>query len=158
MQLYCLRLTGQLSIAPQFNFKAPINKRFYNAMAQHGHSAACCSIPPIISKGYEAKGKYETLGGTKTCKLLLLRSLSTQLLTDIKMSPVPPTPQRVFSTSLIFSDTSLNLFKELISSRLPTRIINTRSSCLISLMASQLTFPGTYGFSLWLPAVAQNES
>lgn len=35
-------------------------------MAQHGHSAACCSIPPIISKGYEAKGKYETIGGVKT--------------------------------------------------------------------------------------------
>jgi len=35
-------------------------------MAQHGHSAACCSIPPIIAKGYEAKGKYETIGGVKT--------------------------------------------------------------------------------------------
>ncbi|RDW92494.1 hypothetical protein BP5796_01888 [Coleophoma crateriformis] len=35
-------------------------------MAAHGHSAACCSIPPIISKGYEAKGKYEELGGFKT--------------------------------------------------------------------------------------------
>jgi len=35
-------------------------------MAQHGHSAACCSIPPIVSKGYEAKGKYETIGGLKT--------------------------------------------------------------------------------------------
>ncbi|KIN01563.1 hypothetical protein OIDMADRAFT_19348 [Oidiodendron maius Zn] len=35
-------------------------------MAQHGHSAACCSIPPIVSKGYEAKGKYETIGGMKT--------------------------------------------------------------------------------------------
>lgn len=32
----------------------------------HGHSAACCSIPPIISKGYEGKGKYETIGGLKT--------------------------------------------------------------------------------------------
>jgi len=35
-------------------------------MAQHGHSAACCSIPPIVSKGYEPKGKYETIGGLKT--------------------------------------------------------------------------------------------
>lgn len=35
-------------------------------MAMHGHSAACCSIPPIISKGYEQKGKYETVGGLKT--------------------------------------------------------------------------------------------
>ncbi|PMD35396.1 dienelactone hydrolase family protein-like protein [Hyaloscypha variabilis F] len=36
------------------------------AQAMHGHSAACCSIPPIISKGYEPKGKYETIGGLKT--------------------------------------------------------------------------------------------
>ncbi|KAH8601365.1 dienelactone hydrolase family protein-like protein [Bisporella sp. PMI_857] len=35
-------------------------------MAQHGHSAACCSIPPIVSKDYEQKGKYETIGGLKT--------------------------------------------------------------------------------------------
>jgi len=37
-------------------------------MAQHGkgHSAACCSIPPIVAKGYEPKGKYETIGGLKT--------------------------------------------------------------------------------------------
>ncbi|KAI0439427.1 hypothetical protein F4803DRAFT_531151 [Xylaria telfairii] len=34
--------------------------------AQHGHSVACCNIPPIVSKGYEAKGKYEELGGYKT--------------------------------------------------------------------------------------------
>ncbi|RAL66000.1 hypothetical protein DID88_005661 [Monilinia fructigena] len=34
--------------------------------AQHGHSAACCNIPPIVSKGYENKGKYETIGGLKT--------------------------------------------------------------------------------------------
>lgn len=38
------------------------------APAMHGHSAACCSIPPIVSKGYEQKGKYETIGGLKTCK------------------------------------------------------------------------------------------
>jgi hypothetical protein len=35
--------------------------------AQHGHSEACCNIPPIVSKGYEAKGSYEELGGFKTC-------------------------------------------------------------------------------------------
>ncbi|RYC64957.1 hypothetical protein CHU98_g1235 [Xylaria longipes] len=34
--------------------------------AQHGHSEACCNIPPIVSKGYDAKGKYEELGGFKT--------------------------------------------------------------------------------------------
>ncbi|KAI8624894.1 alpha/beta-hydrolase [Xylariaceae sp. FL1651] len=34
--------------------------------AQHGHSEACCNIPPIVAKGYEAKGGYEELGGYKT--------------------------------------------------------------------------------------------
>ncbi|KAG0650081.1 putative aim2 family [Hyphodiscus hymeniophilus] len=33
----------------------------------HGHSAACCSIPPIIAKGYKEKGKYETIGDLETC-------------------------------------------------------------------------------------------
>ncbi|KAI9056202.1 hypothetical protein LZ554_001130 [Drepanopeziza brunnea f. sp. 'monogermtubi'] len=36
------------------------------AQAQHGHSAACCSIPPIVSKGYEGKGRWETIAGLKT--------------------------------------------------------------------------------------------
>lgn len=34
--------------------------------AQQGHSAACCNIPPVVSKGYEAKGTYEELGGYKS--------------------------------------------------------------------------------------------
>lgn len=37
-------------------------------MAQHGHSAACCSVPPVISKGYEPKGEYVTIDGLKTYK------------------------------------------------------------------------------------------
>ncbi len=41
----------------------------------HGHSAACCSIPPIVSKGYEGKGKYETIGGLKTCTYPALANL-----------------------------------------------------------------------------------
>lgn len=36
--------------------------------AQHGHSEACCNIPPVVSKGYTPKGTYEELGGFKTCK------------------------------------------------------------------------------------------
>jgi len=32
----------------------------------HGHSAACCNIPPVVSSGYKEKGKYETIGGRKT--------------------------------------------------------------------------------------------
>ncbi|KAF3402157.1 hypothetical protein DPV78_004477 [Talaromyces pinophilus] len=31
-----------------------------------GVSKACCSIPPVVSKGYEAKGEYKTIGGLKT--------------------------------------------------------------------------------------------
>ncbi|KAI1506073.1 alpha/beta-hydrolase [Biscogniauxia marginata] len=34
--------------------------------ATHGHSAACCNIPPVVSKGYSAKGTYEELGGYKS--------------------------------------------------------------------------------------------
>ncbi|KDN71445.1 putative dienelactone hydrolase [Colletotrichum sublineola] len=34
--------------------------------AQHGHSVGCCNIPPVVSKGYEAKGTYEEIGGMKT--------------------------------------------------------------------------------------------
>ncbi|KAI0172876.1 Alpha/Beta hydrolase protein [Hypoxylon sp. FL1284] len=34
--------------------------------AQHGHSEACCNIPPVVSKGYGAKGGYEELGGFKS--------------------------------------------------------------------------------------------
>jgi hypothetical protein len=37
--------------------------------AQHGHSEACCNIPPVVAKGYGPKGDYEDLGGFKTCKL-----------------------------------------------------------------------------------------
>jgi dienelactone hydrolase len=34
--------------------------------ASHGHNEACCNIPPVVSKGYEAKGTYEDIGGYKT--------------------------------------------------------------------------------------------
>lgn len=30
------------------------------------HSQACCTIPPVISKGYEGKGSYVTINGLKT--------------------------------------------------------------------------------------------
>jgi len=38
----------------------------------NGHSKACCNIPPVVSKGYELKGKYETIGGLKTCEYILI--------------------------------------------------------------------------------------
>lgn len=31
-----------------------------------GVSKACCSIPPIVSKGYQPKGEYKTINGLKT--------------------------------------------------------------------------------------------
>ncbi|KAI8293542.1 putative AIM2 family protein [Colletotrichum sp. SAR11_240] len=34
--------------------------------AQHGHHEACCNIPPVVAKGYEAKGSYEEIGSKKT--------------------------------------------------------------------------------------------
>lgn len=36
--------------------------------ASHGHNEACCNIPPVVSKGYQAKGTYEKIGDFKTCK------------------------------------------------------------------------------------------
>ncbi|CAI7577815.1 unnamed protein product [Penicillium discolor] len=34
--------------------------------ATHGHSQACCNIPPVVSEGYAPKGSYEELGGMKS--------------------------------------------------------------------------------------------
>ncbi|KAG0157351.1 hypothetical protein PDIDSM_4536 [Penicillium digitatum] len=31
-----------------------------------GISKACCSIPPVVSKGYQPKGEYKTINGLKT--------------------------------------------------------------------------------------------
>ncbi|CAF9937029.1 MAG: hypothetical protein HETSPECPRED_010533 [Heterodermia speciosa] len=35
-------------------------------MAQHGHSEACCSVPPAVAKDYKEKGKFVEIGGLKT--------------------------------------------------------------------------------------------
>ncbi|MCJ1228933.1 hypothetical protein MMC12_005597 [Toensbergia leucococca] len=34
-------------------------------MAHHGHSEACCTIPPVVAKGYQEKGKYLEIDGMK---------------------------------------------------------------------------------------------
>lgn len=34
--------------------------------ATHGHSAACCNIPPIVSEGYQKKGSFQELGSHNT--------------------------------------------------------------------------------------------
>ena len=126
-------------------------RRYSYNMAQHGHSAACCSIPPIVSKGYEAKGKYETIGGMKTCEPLssyhrYLPQLPW-LTTPFKMSlalPMPPRPSSMSSTS---SDTSHSQFRAPIFYLHPTRTTNIRSSCPISLMANPLISPGAFCIS-----------
>lgn len=35
------------------------------------------SIPPVISKGYEAKGEYKTIGGLKTCMFWIISSVNS---------------------------------------------------------------------------------
>lgn len=59
-------------------FSSQTNRGFHNQLnigntvkmstmpAQHGHSEACCNIPPIVSKGYDPKGTYEPIGEYKT--------------------------------------------------------------------------------------------
>ena len=47
------------------------NRKMSTIPAQHGHSEACCNVPAVISKGYDAKGSYEELGGFKTCMISL---------------------------------------------------------------------------------------
>ena len=34
--------------------------------ATHGHSEACCNVPPVVTSGYSVKGAYETIAGKKT--------------------------------------------------------------------------------------------
>ncbi|KAK3338627.1 hypothetical protein B0T25DRAFT_561220, partial [Lasiosphaeria hispida] len=34
--------------------------------AGHGHSEACCNIPPVVSTGYDAKGSYGEVDELKT--------------------------------------------------------------------------------------------
>ncbi|KAH9895372.1 alpha/beta-hydrolase [Xylariomycetidae sp. FL2044] len=52
-----------------YNKLSPTNKHtatMSTMPAQHGHSKACCNVPPVVSKGYDPKGSYEELGGYKT--------------------------------------------------------------------------------------------
>lgn len=34
--------------------------------ATHGHSEACCNVPPVVSTGYSPKGSYDEVDGLKT--------------------------------------------------------------------------------------------
>lgn len=77
---HMVRVATQLqkSLRIHSNFTKAIESKRYYKMAMHGHSAACCSIPPIVSKGYEPKGKYETIGGLKTCRSTSLSTTAIQ--------------------------------------------------------------------------------
>ncbi|KAI2615048.1 hypothetical protein GGR54DRAFT_319756 [Hypoxylon sp. NC1633] len=67
-------LTHSRNLASQSNRNQSLFKQFTPRQtckmstmpAQHGHSEACCNIPPVISKGYSEKGGYEELGGFKS--------------------------------------------------------------------------------------------
>lgn len=67
--LHHRQLTSEAAAAAE----AAAQIRAMSAMpASHGHSAACCNIPPIVSKGYQPKGSYEEIGGYKTCMCFYL--------------------------------------------------------------------------------------
>jgi len=60
------------------------------------HSAACCNVPPVVVKGYEEKGSYETVGGLKTCTFDC-PLLSSQHSDNVQTSPVLVTPKKASS-------------------------------------------------------------
>jgi hypothetical protein len=156
MLLPRFRISIRTTARTQFKPRPILNSKRYFAMAQHGHSAACCSIPPIVSKGYQEKGKYETIGGLNTCMCLLLINLFYSLPStplpllfspcqlqranwgNEQTLPAPQMPPKLSSTSMTSSDTFLNLSRELISWLPRIRTTNIRFSCRISLRGSRL--------------------
>jgi len=77
---YTRRLSSVHQIHPSPRQNTPFDKPLFQTVpatpstakmstmpASHGHSEACCNIPPIVSKGYNAKGSYEEIDGLKTC-------------------------------------------------------------------------------------------
>jgi hypothetical protein len=59
--LFLLQTNLNLSFLPLRNTYNQFIR--YNCTMQ---SQACCTVPPVISKGYEAKGTYTTIDGMKT--------------------------------------------------------------------------------------------
>ncbi|EAW13488.1 dienelactone hydrolase family protein [Aspergillus clavatus NRRL 1] len=58
---------------PQTFSSGPGSQHFHSSIAMstsmpatHGHSEACCNIPPVVADGYIPKGSYEQHGGLKT--------------------------------------------------------------------------------------------
>jgi hypothetical protein len=57
------------SSKPSFTLPSPQahTAKMSTMKAQHGHSEACCNIPPVQVK-YDAKGSYEEIDSRKSCK------------------------------------------------------------------------------------------
>jgi hypothetical protein len=54
------------------------------------------SIPPVVSKGYQAKGAYKTINGLKTCRLSPYETYDTWYKSDrFQMLPVLSRPRRL---------------------------------------------------------------
>lgn len=152
MQFQYLRATLPLLQRPiprattRYNFKAIQRPKRTFAMAQHGHSAACCSIPPIVSSGYKQRGEYTKIGGLNTCiSYSLFINCTLRLTISIfQTSPAPPTRPKPSSISLTSSATSRNPSKAPISSPPQTTTPNTKYSCPISSRALPPTLAGTH--------------
>jgi hypothetical protein len=81
-----IQLTGTAKYGPDdilldslLRIRAPISERgfiFHYANQNHKMTCeACNTIPPVVAEGYEEKGKWEEIGGLKTCESLF--SVST---------------------------------------------------------------------------------
>ena len=100
--------------------KHPTTAKMSTMPASHGHNEACCNIPPVVSKGYDAKGSYEEVDGLKTCRKPLLISYPQvrfiSSFSDIqkkkKTSPAPPMPRKESCLSLTFLDISTRPSRE----------------------------------------------
>lgn len=54
--------------SPSFSVRHHCQITKMATMSTTSHSEACCNVPPVVSSGYTPKGKYEQLGGMKTCR------------------------------------------------------------------------------------------
>ncbi len=101
------------------------------------------NIPPVISKDYAPKGKYETVGSLKTGQKLLSHfhdpfSDATQILRGQLLQ------RKQFLSSMIYSD-SFHRLSRMRTYWLP--LADTRSLCQTSLKASQLISLGIFAVS-----------
>ncbi|KKZ59921.1 carboxymethylenebutenolidase [[Emmonsia] crescens] len=53
-------------LPPKYYYRLTGTRSSRCAADMSKYSKACCSIPPVVSKGYEEKGKYVTINGMKT--------------------------------------------------------------------------------------------